>query len=89
MLLIPLLFLLAANGFAQMVPMGDYCLSSSSVQSCTMTYSAVAAPQIGPTTTVYQAIMTTYYNVVDCRYCTVTNVQANPPARVSLKSQRQ
>ena len=39
-------------------------------------------PQHGPVSTVYKTIMTTYYNCIDCRYCTVVNDGVNLAAKV-------
>ncbi|OAP63512.1 hypothetical protein AYL99_02739 [Fonsecaea erecta] len=53
-------------------------LSSSQAMSqssnCTLTFIASQPPQLGPTSTVYQAIMTTFQYAVDCNICTVTNI---------------
>ena len=43
----------------------DPCMSSSmtSAPSCVLEFSPWMAPQIAPTTTIYENIMTTYLNV--------------------------
>ncbi|KIW20193.1 hypothetical protein PV08_00768 [Exophiala spinifera] len=75
-----LLFLIMVNfGAMTEIPMcGSQSSSSQTSHGCTMTYTPYMAPQIGPTSTVYGAIMTTYFYVVDCHYCTVTNHEQNP-----------
>ncbi|KAK4935048.1 hypothetical protein LTR10_023812 [Elasticomyces elasticus] len=74
------LFLLAMAvfGLADMTPMSQCASTSAAQPGCTLTYTPYMAPQIAPTTTIYAAIMTTYYYIVDCRYCTVTNFENNP-----------
>ncbi len=71
------LLLLAGVVRSQMAPMN--CVSSP---SCTVTFTQVGTTQIAPTSTVWAAMMTTMLNVVDCRYCQVTNVQNNQAAQV-------
>ncbi|KAI1618495.1 hypothetical protein EDD37DRAFT_269376 [Exophiala viscosa] len=75
-----LLLAMAVFGLAEMIPMSQCASASTSAAGpgCTMTYTPYMAPQIAPTTTIYAAIMTTYYYIVDCRYCTVTNFENNP-----------
>ncbi|KAK5208697.1 hypothetical protein LTR96_003452 [Exophiala xenobiotica] len=80
MWLFKLLFLavLGLPAMAQIPMCASEPSSSTTPYGCTVTYTPYMAPQIGPTTTIYAAIMTTYFYVVDCRYCTVTNYQNNP-----------
>lgn len=55
--------LIACTVLTQMVPMDQGCSASSTNSLITLTYTPWMAPQIGPTSTVYQAFVTTYYNV--------------------------
>ncbi|KIW48079.1 uncharacterized protein PV06_00702 [Exophiala oligosperma] len=74
-----LLLVMVNFGAMAEIPMcGSQSTSSQTSRGCTMTFTPYMAPQIGPTSTVYGAIMTTYFYVVDCRYCTVTNHEQNP-----------
>ena len=86
MLFFVLILLLTVNVFTQDVSPCHHCLSSTSCPPCTMTYKPLMPPQYGPTSTVYKTILTTFYNIVDCRYCTVENEAVNLAAKASLRS---
>jgi hypothetical protein len=61
-----LLLAMAALGLSTMAPMSMCASETSSTTGspgCTVTYTPFMAPQIGPTTTIYAAIMTTYFYV--------------------------
>ncbi|OCT54096.1 hypothetical protein CLCR_00178 [Cladophialophora carrionii] len=64
------LLALAVFGLADAVSVSS---TDTDTPSCTLTFTATQPPQIGPTTTIYQAIMTTFLYAVDCDICTVTN----------------
>lgn len=53
-----LLLTMAVTGFSSIV-----ALSDPDPSSCILTHTAFQAPQTGPTTTIYGAIMTTYLYV--------------------------
>jgi hypothetical protein len=64
MLVIALLLLAAAGlGVAQMSPMTNCMATTLANPSCTVEYRPWMAPQIKPTSTVYDMIITTYLNV--------------------------
>ena len=51
-------------GLAQSQPsMHPMCTQSTSSNTCTLTFNAFGTGQTGPTSTVYGAYMTTYFNV--------------------------
>ncbi|KIW92053.1 uncharacterized protein Z519_07035 [Cladophialophora bantiana CBS 173.52] len=64
---------MALQSLSDMVPLSSM-QSTRDSSNCTLTYIASQPPQLGPTSTVYQAIMTTFRYAVDCSICTVTNV---------------
>ncbi|KPI44953.1 uncharacterized protein AB675_2691 [Cyphellophora attinorum] len=73
-----LLLLIVTFSFIDHALAGVSCASSPPQRACTVTYDPSRVAQTGPTSTVYGAIVTTRLNVVDCRYCTVTNLENNP-----------
>lgn len=84
------LLFLATIARAQTVP---GCSSTSAISgtalpttisACTLFYTPSMPPQIGPTSTVYATMMTTQFNVVNCNYCQISNVDDNPMPTVSL-----
>lgn len=59
-----LLLVMVNFGAMAEIPMcGSQSTSSQTSRGCTMTFTPYMAPQIGPTSTVYGAIMTTYFYV--------------------------
>lgn len=80
MFIVPgLMFLITTLVVAQMEPLA----CSTSTNDCTMTFSVSKPAQTGPTTTLYDSIMTSSLNIINCRYCAVTNVENNAPDVVS------
>ncbi|KIX98708.1 uncharacterized protein Z520_05169 [Fonsecaea multimorphosa CBS 102226] len=67
------LLLMALPGLSNLIALSS-SPSMSQSSNCTLTYIASQPPQMGPTSTVYQAIMTTFLYAVDCNQCTVTNI---------------
>lgn len=50
---------MALAGLSQLLPWSE----TPPAPQCTLTYTPYMTPQIGPTTTIYGAIMTTYFYV--------------------------
>jgi hypothetical protein len=59
---------------ATLIAMAVTSLAQGGSPNCTLTFTDTQPPQIGPVTTMYNAIMTTFKYAVDCEQCTVTNV---------------
>jgi len=55
----------------------------TTISSCTLFYTPYMPPQIGSTSTVYATVMTTRFNVVNCKYCQISKVAENPMPTVS------
>lgn len=59
-------FIIIHDCLARMEPMDPMCLTSSSTtstQTCTLTFSPFMVPQIPPITTIYEGILTKYFDV--------------------------
>ena len=77
------LFCLASLGWAQMDTGCGTVSTPTTIASCTLFYIPSMPPQIGPTCTVYATMMTTQFNVVNCKVCKLSNVAENPVPTVN------